>query len=117
MRKSDGSYTYFVPDVAYHLSKWQRGYERAITELGADHQGSLARVKAGLQALDEGIPAGYPEDVLHQLVTVMSGGEEVKLSKRADRYVSTRDTVAKAGGHAKRRLRVEHVRHSQMGID
>ena len=58
MRKSDGSYTYFVPDVAYHLSKWQRGYERAITELGADHHGSLARVRAGLQALDCGIPAG-----------------------------------------------------------
>jgi arginyl-tRNA synthetase len=56
MRKSDGTYTYFVPDVAYHLSKWQRGYERAVTELGADHHGSLARVKAGLQALDCGIP-------------------------------------------------------------
>ncbi|MFS8063414.1 MAG: arginine--tRNA ligase, partial [Luteimonas sp.] len=74
MRKSDGTYTYFVPDVAYHLSKWQRGYERAITELGADHHGSLARVRAGLQALDAGIPQGWPEYVLHQMVTVMRGG-------------------------------------------
>ena len=80
MRKSDGSYTYFVPDVAYHLSKWQRGYERAITELGADHHGSLKRVHAGLQALDAGIPEGWPEYVLHQMVTVMRGGEELKLS-------------------------------------
>ncbi|HQY82130.1 MAG TPA: arginine--tRNA ligase, partial [Thermomonas sp.] len=78
MRKSDGTYTYFVPDVAYHLSKWQRGYQRAVTELGADHHGSLARVRAGLQALDCGIPAGYPDYVLHQMVTVMRGGEEVK---------------------------------------
>ena len=72
MRKSDGTFTYFLPDVAYHRSKWQRGYERAITELGADHHGSLARVKAGLQALDCGIPPGWPEYVLHQMVTVPS---------------------------------------------
>jgi arginyl-tRNA synthetase len=76
MRKSDGTYTYFLPDVAYHLSKWQRGYERAITELGADHHGTLARVRAGLQALDCGIPQGWPEYVLHQMVTVMRGGEK-----------------------------------------
>ncbi|HUH56466.1 MAG TPA: arginine--tRNA ligase, partial [Rhodanobacter sp.] len=80
MRKSDGTYTYFLPDVAYHLSKWQRGYERAITELGSDHHGSLARVKAGLQALSVGIPKNWPEYVLHQMVTVMRGGEEVKIS-------------------------------------
>src|SRR5690606_5876686 len=93
MRKSDGSYTYFVPDVAYHLSKWERGYERAITELGADHHGSLARVRAGLQALDAGIPQGYPEYVLHQMVTVVRGGEEVKLSKRAGSYLTLRDLI------------------------
>src|SRR6185437_14607217 len=91
MRKSDSTYTYFVPDVAYHLSKWQRGYEKAITELGSDHHGSLARVKAGLQALDCGIPQGYPDYVLHQMVTVMRGGEEVKISKRAGSYVTLRD--------------------------
>ena len=102
MRKSDGTYTYFVPDVAYHLSKWQRGYERAITELGADHHGSLARVRAGLQALDVGIPRGWPEYVLHQMVTVMRGGEEVKLSKRAGSYLTLRDLIEEAGRDATR---------------
>ena len=97
MRKSDGTFTYFVPDVAYHLSKWQRGYERAITELGADHHGSLARVRAGLQAMEVGIPQGWPEYVLHQMVTVMRGGEEVKLSKRAGSYFTLRDLIEEAG--------------------
>ena len=82
MRKSEGGYTYFVPDVAYHVSKWQRGFQRVINEQGADHHGTIARVRAGLQALDIGIPKGWPEYVLHQMVTVMRGGEEVKLSKR-----------------------------------
>ncbi|KAG1078822.1 hypothetical protein G6F40_016560 [Rhizopus arrhizus] len=82
MRKSDGTFTYFVPDVAYHLSKWQRGYERAITELGAAHHGSLARVRAGLQAMEVGIPQGWPEYVLHQMVTVMRGGEEKPAAPR-----------------------------------
>src|SRR5690606_12339503 len=100
MRKSDGTYAYFLPDVAYHLSEWQRGYERAVTELGADHHGSLARVKAGLQALDCGIPAGYPDYVLHQMVTVMRGGEEVKLSKRAGSYLTLRDLIDEAGRDA-----------------
>ena len=105
MRKSDGTYTYFVPDVAYHLSKWQRGYERAITELGADHHGSLQRVKAGLQALDCGIPAGYPDYVLHQMVTVMRGGEEVKLSKRAGSYLTLRDLIDEVSCDATRYFR------------
>ena len=83
MRKSDGSYTYFLPDVAYHVSKWQRGYIRMINEQGADHHSTILRVRAGLQALEMGIPKGWPEYVLHQMVTVMRGGEEVKLSKRA----------------------------------
>src|SRR5690606_28995606 len=100
MRKSDASYTYFVPDIAYHRSKWQRGYERAITELGADHHGTLARVRAGLQALDAGIPKGWPEYVLHQMVTVMRGGEEVKISKRAGSYVTLRDLIDEAGSDA-----------------
>ena len=82
MRKRDGTFTYFLPDVAYHRTKWERGRVRAITELGADHHGSLARVRAGLQALDIGIPAGWPEYVLHQMVTVMRGGGEVKISAR-----------------------------------
>lgn len=117
MRKSDGTYTYFVPDVAYHLSKWQRGYERAITELGADHHGSLARVRAGLQALDAGIPQGWPEYVLHQMVTVMRGGEEVKLSKRAGSYLTLRDLIDEAGRDATRWFLVARKPDSQLVFD
>ncbi len=117
MRKSDGSFTYFVPDVAYHLSKWQRGYERAITELGADHHGSLARVRAGLQALDVGIPKGYPEYVLHQMVTVMRGGEEVKLSKRAGSYLTLRDLIEEAGRDATRWFLIARKPDSQLTFD
>ncbi|TWG85901.1 arginyl-tRNA synthetase [Luteimonas sp. J16] len=117
MRKSDGTYTYFVPDVAYHLSKWERGYERAITELGADHHGSLARVKAGLQALGRGIPENYPEYVLHQMVTVMRGGEEVKLSKRAGSYVTLRDLVDEVGRDATRWFLVARRPDSQLVFD
>ena len=117
MRKSDGSYTYFVPDVAYHLSKWQRGYERAVTELGADHHGSLARVKAGLQALDCSIPAGYPDYVLHQMVTVMRGGEEVKLSKRAGSYLTLRDLIDEVGCDATRWFLVARKPDSQLTFD
>ena len=117
MRKSDGTYTYFVPDVAYHLTKWQRGYERAITELGADHHGSLARVKAGLQALDCGIPAGYPDYVLHQMVTVMRGGEEVKISKRAGSYVTLRDLIDETGADAVRWFLIARKPDSQLVFD
>jgi arginyl-tRNA synthetase len=97
-----GQYTYFVPDVAYHLNKWERGFKRAINVQGADHHGTTARVRAGLQALDEGIPEGYPEYVLHQMVTVMRGGEEVKISKRAGSYVTVRDLVDTVGRDAVR---------------
>ena len=117
MRKSDGSYTYFVPDVAYHRSKWQRGYERAITELGSDHHGSLARVRAGLQALDCGIPKGWPEYVLHQMVTVMRGGEEVKLSKRAGSYVTLRDLIDEVGRDATRWFLAARRADSQLVFD
>ena len=117
MRKSDGTYTYFVPDVAYHRSKWQRGYARAITELGADHHGSLMRVKAGLQALDAGIPAGYPEYVLHQMVTVMRGGQEVKLSKRAGSYLTLRDLIEEAGRDATRWFLIARKPDSQLVFD
>ena len=117
MRKSDGSYTYFVPDVAYHRSKWQRGYVRAITELGSDHHGSLARVKAGLQALDCGIPKGWPEYVLHQMVTVMRGGEEVKLSKRAGSYVTLRDLIDEVGRDATRYFLIARKADSQLVFD
>ncbi len=117
MRKSDGTYTYFVPDVAYHFSKWQRGYARAITELGADHHGTLARVRAGLQALERGIPKNWPEYVLHQMVTVMRGGEEVKLSKRAGSYLTLRDLIDEAGRDATRWFLVARKSDSQLTFD
>jgi arginyl-tRNA synthetase len=117
MRKSDGTYTYFLPDVAYHLSKWQRGYQRAITELGSDHHGSLTRVKAGLQALDAGIPPGWPEYVLHQMVTVMRGGEEVKISKRAGSYVTLRDLIDEVGKDATRYFLIARKSDSQLVFD
>lgn len=102
MRKSDGTYTYFVPDVAYHITKWQRGFEKVINIQGSDHHGTIARVRAGLQACGVGIPAGYPDYVLHKMVTVMRGGEEVKISKRAGSYVTVRDLIDWTGRDAVR---------------
>ena len=93
MKKTDGSYTYFVPDVAYHLAKWERGYTKAINIQGMDHHGTIARVRAGLQAAGEGVPLGYPDYVLHTMVRVVKGGEEVKISKRAGSYVTLRDLI------------------------
>jgi arginyl-tRNA synthetase len=102
MRKSDGTFTYFVPDVAYHVSKWNRGFRKAINVQGTDHHGTIARVRAGLQALNLGIPSGYPDYILHKMVRVMRGGEEVKLSKRAGSYVTVRDLVEWVGRDAVR---------------
>ena len=93
MKKSDGTYTYFVPDVAYHLAKWERGFNRAINIQGMDHHGTIARVRAGLQAANAGVPHGYPDYVLHTMVRVMKNGEEVKISKRAGSYVTLRDLI------------------------
>ncbi len=93
MRKGDGSYTYFVPDVAYHITKWERGFEKVVNIQGTDHHGTIARVRAGLQAADVGIPQGYPDYVLHTMVRVVKGGEEVKISKRAGSYVTLRDLI------------------------
>jgi arginyl-tRNA synthetase len=97
MRKSDGTFTYFLPDVAYHINKFQRGYTQAINVQGSDHHGTIARVRAGLQAVDLGIPQGYPDYVLHKMVTVMKDGEEVKISKRAGSYVTVRDLIEWSG--------------------
>jgi len=102
MRKGDGTYTYFVPDVAYHVTKWQRGFTRAINVQGADHHGTTTRVRAGLLALNMGIPEGYPEYALHQMVTVVKEGEEVKISKRAGSYVTVRDLIDWVGRDAVR---------------
>ena len=102
MRKGDGTYTYFLPDVAYHVTKWKRGFHRAIDVQGADHHSTVTRVRAGLQALHMGISPQYPEYVLHQMVTVMKHGEEVKISKRAGSYVTVRELVNEVGRDAVR---------------
>jgi arginyl-tRNA synthetase len=102
VRKSDGSYTYFVPDVAYHVTKWRRGFAKVVNVQGSDHFGTTARVRAGLQALNAGIPQGYPDYVMHSMVRVMRGGEEVKISKRAGSYVTLRDLLDWVGRDAVR---------------
>ena len=117
MRKADGGYTYFVPDVAYHLAKWERGFTRVINEQGADHHSTITRVRAGLQALNVGIPKGWPEYVLHQMVTVMRGGEEVKISKRAGSYVTLRDLIDEVGRDATRFFFVMRKPDSQLVFD
>ncbi len=117
MRKREGGYTYFVPDVAYHLSKWQRGYKRVINEQGADHHSTITRVRAGLQGLEEGIPEGWPEYVLHQMVTVMRDGAEVKLSKRAGSYVTLHDLIDWVGRDATRFFLSARSATSQLTFD
>ncbi|MSP87127.1 MAG: arginine--tRNA ligase [Methylotenera sp.] len=117
MRKSEGGYTYFVPDVAYHADKWNRGFVRVINEQGADHHSTITRVRAGLQALNAGIPAGWPDYVLHQMVTVMRAGEEVKLSKRAGSYVTLRDLIEEVGCDATRYFLAARRSDSQLVFD
>jgi arginyl-tRNA synthetase len=117
MRKSDGTYTYFVPDVAYHVTKWQRGFGKAINVQGTDHHGTIARVRAGLQALGAGIPKGYPDYILHKMVRVMRGGEEVKISKRAGSYVTVRDLIEWVGRDAVRFFLVSRKADSEFTFD
>ena len=117
MKKSDGSYTYFIPDVAYHFNKWERGFKRVINEQGSDHHSTITRVRAGLQSLKLGIPESYPEYVLHQMITVMKGGEEVKLSKRAGSYVTLRDLIDEVGCDATRYFLVARKPDSQLVFD
>ncbi|MFZ5503778.1 MAG: arginine--tRNA ligase [Pseudomonadota bacterium] len=117
MRKSDGGYTYFVPDVAYHLEKWKRGFMRVINEQGSDHHSTITRVRAGLQALNEGIPKGWPDYVLHQMVTVLKNGEEVKISKRAGSYVTLRDLIDEVGCDATRYFLAARHPDSQLVFD
>ena len=117
MRKSDGTYTYFVPDVAYHVTKWERGFRKAINVQGSDHHGTTARVRAGLQALDVGIPPGYPDYILHKMVRVVRGGEEVKISKRAGSYVTVRDLIDWVGRDAVRFFLVSRKADSEFTFD
>ncbi|MDH4175793.1 MAG: arginine--tRNA ligase [Betaproteobacteria bacterium] len=117
VRKSDGSYTYFVPDVAYHVTKWERGYAKVINVQGTDHHSTVTRVRAGLQALELGIPSGYPDYVLHNLVRVVRGGEEVKISKRAGSYVTLRDLIDWVGSDAVRFFLVSRRADSDFVFD
>jgi len=117
MRKTDGGYTYFVPDVAYHLNKWRRGFKKVINEQGADHHSTITRVRAGLQALKADIPEGWPDYVLHQMVTVMRDGEEVKISKRAGSYVTLRDLIDEVGCDATRYFLAARAPSSQLTFD
>ena len=117
MRKKEGGYTYFVPDVTYHLEKWNRGFTKVINEQGADHHSTITRVRAGLQALDVGIPKAWPDYVLHQMVAVMRGGEEVKLSKRAGSYVTLRDLIEEVGCDATRYFLAARKPDSQLIFD
>jgi len=117
MRKSEGGYTYFVPDVAYHVTKWERGFTRAINIQGGDHHGTIARVRAGLQALSLGIPADYPAYVLHKMVKVIRGGEEVKISKRAGSYVTMRDLIEWVGRDAVRFFLIQRRADTEFVFD
>ncbi|UZD66677.1 arginine--tRNA ligase [Marinobacter sp. AN1] len=117
MRKKDGGYTYFLPDVAYHLDKWQRGFTTVINEQGADHHSTVTRVRAGLQALKAGIPQGWPDYVLHQMVMVTRSGQEVKISKRAGSYVTVRDLIDEVGRDATRFFLAARRVDSQLTFD
>ncbi len=117
MKKSDGGYTYFVPDVAYHVTKWERGFTTAINVQGSDHHSTVTRVRAGLQATGIGAPRGYPEYVIHKMVTVMKGGEEVKISKRAGSYLTLRELIDEVGRDAVRFFLVSRKADSEFVFD
>ncbi len=117
MRKSDGSFTYFVPDIAYHVTKWERGFPKVINVQGSDHHSTITRVRAGLQAMEIDIPLGYPDYVLHKMVTVMRGGAEVKISKRAGSYVTIRELIDEAGRDAVRFFLVSRKADSEFVFD
>ncbi|HET7033797.1 MAG TPA: arginine--tRNA ligase [Casimicrobiaceae bacterium] len=117
MRKSDGGYTYFVPDVAYHVTKWERGFTTAINVQGSDHHSTVTRVRAGLQATGIGAPPGYPDYIIHKMVTVMKGGEEVKISKRAGSYVTLRDLIDEVGRDAVRFFLVSRKAEAEFVFD
>jgi len=117
MRKSEGGYTYFVPDVAYHVAKWQRGFHHAVNIQGSDHHGTIARVRAGLQGLNLGIPKEFPAYILHKMVKVMRNGAEVKISKRAGSYVTMRDLIDWVGQDAVRFFLVQRRADSEFVFD
>jgi len=117
MRKREGGYTYFVPDVAYHVNKWQRGFHQAVNIQGSDHHGTVARVRAGLQALDIGVPKDYPAYILHKMVKVMRDGKEIKISKRAGSYVTMRDLIDWVGRDAVRFFLIQRRADTEFVFD
>ena len=117
MRKADGGYTYFVPDVAYHLNKWNRGFHKVINIQGSDHHGTIARVRAGLQASDLGIAKNYPDYILHKMVMVFKDGQEVKISKRAGSYVTLRDLIDWTNKDAVRFLMISRKADTEFVFD
>ncbi len=117
MQKTDGSYTYFIPDVTYHLDKWERGFKKVINEQGADHHSTISRVRAGLQGLNKNIPKDWPEYVLHQMITVIKGNKEIKISKRAGSYLTLRELINEVGCDATRYFLVARRPDSQLVFD
>ena len=117
MKKTDGTYTYFIPDVAYHLDKWERGFKKVVNEQGADHHSTISRVRAGLQGLNKNIPEDWPEYVLHQMITVIKGNKEVKISKRAGSYLTLRELIDEVGCDATRYFLAARRPESQLVFD
>ncbi len=115
MVRRDGAPTYFLPDIAYHVTKWERGFHHAINVQGADHHGTTARVRAGLRAL--GHPEGFPEWVIHQMVRLEQGGREVKLSKRAGSYTTLRELFEMVGVDVARYFFLMRKPESQLVFD
>jgi arginyl-tRNA synthetase len=121
MRKTDGTFTYFVPDVAYHLAKFDRGFTKAINIQGSDHHGTIARVRIGFQAaakqLGMQVPGLFPDYVLHKMLKVIRDGQEVKMSKRSGTYVTLRDLVNWVGKDAARFFLVSRKADSEFVFD
>jgi arginyl-tRNA synthetase len=117
MKKTDGTYTYFIPDVTYHLDKWERGFKKVINEQGADHHSTISRVRAGLQGLNKNIPTDWPEYLLHQMITVIKGNKEIKISKRAGSYLTLKDLIDEVGCDATRYFLVARRPDSQLVFD
>ncbi len=117
IKKSDGTHTYFVPDVAYHKTKWERGFQSAINIQGSDHHGTIARVRAGLQALNENIPKNYPTYVLHRMVKIIQNGKEIKISKRSGGYITMRELIDLVGLDAARYFLIQRRSDTEFVFD
>ena len=115
LKKSDGSYTYFTPDIAYHNDKFNRGHDYLVDILGADHHGYIARLKASIKAL--GKNPDNLDVIIVQMVRLIKDGEEFKLSKRSGKAIALRDIIEEAGVDATRYFFVSKAPNSQMDFD